>query len=270
MPPLPSHLPPPTGRLEEISNGRQPFLLPGGPRGVLLIHGLTGSPHNYTYLGVRLHQAGYTVMSPLLSGHGGTVADLERSSRADWFASARAAYLELAELCSTVFIVGISMGGLATLRLAREFGDRIRAISILVTPFQLAGWKSKYILPVLQHTPVGRIFRYARSSGVDIADSSLLLPTRQYNKTPMNIYYELKHFMFEEEECLGAVRQPLLAIYSFKDHRADPASAERLLGKIGSAYKELILLYQSYHVITLDRDRELVARSIAAFCDRWS
>ena len=43
-----------------------PFFLPGGPTGVLLIHGFTGSPPEMRLVGNYLNQRGCTVSGPLL------------------------------------------------------------------------------------------------------------------------------------------------------------------------------------------------------------
>ena len=56
-----------------ITSGAEPFLLPGGSKGVLLIHGFTGSPSEMILLGNYLYRQGYTVLGVRLAGHGKTV-----------------------------------------------------------------------------------------------------------------------------------------------------------------------------------------------------
>ena len=43
-----------------------PFVLPGGPVGVLLIHGFAASPGEMRRVGFDLHERGLTVVAPLL------------------------------------------------------------------------------------------------------------------------------------------------------------------------------------------------------------
>ena len=51
--------------------GAEPFLLPGGRHGVLLIHGFTGLPAELRLLGEHLNAQGFTVlmMMPRLQLH---------------------------------------------------------------------------------------------------------------------------------------------------------------------------------------------------------
>ncbi|MBC8075201.1 MAG: hypothetical protein H7Y32_03920, partial [Chloroflexales bacterium] len=56
--------------------GADPFDFAGGPVGLLLIHGLTGTPGEVRPMGEHLAAAGYTVRGVLLPGHGGDPAEL--------------------------------------------------------------------------------------------------------------------------------------------------------------------------------------------------
>ena len=60
------------------------FILPGGPLGVLLIHGFTGAPTEMRLLADDLHWRGMTVSAPLLPGHGTSVEEMNRSRWQEW------------------------------------------------------------------------------------------------------------------------------------------------------------------------------------------
>ncbi|MBW2258692.1 MAG: esterase, partial [Deltaproteobacteria bacterium] len=68
-----------------------PFLLPGGPVGVLLIHGFTGAPAEMRPIAEPLHAAGCTVSGPLLPGHGTRWQDMNRCRWQAWADHAEAA-----------------------------------------------------------------------------------------------------------------------------------------------------------------------------------
>ena len=55
------------------------FKLAGGKTGVLLIHGLCGTPAEVRYVAMGLARAGYTVHCPTLAGHGGSRADVVKT-----------------------------------------------------------------------------------------------------------------------------------------------------------------------------------------------
>lgn len=61
-----------------------PIMLDGGPNGLLLIHGFTGSPTEWHYFAPYFHQQDYTVAAIQLPGHGTTAADLNTKTWQDW------------------------------------------------------------------------------------------------------------------------------------------------------------------------------------------
>ena len=114
-----------------------PFSADGGPVGVLVLHGFTGSPQTVRPWAERLAEAGLTVRAPLLSGHGGDWRTLAKTGWQDWYADAERAFTELYARCDRVFVAGISMGGCLAFRLAETQGDRISGL-VVVNP-SLAG-----------------------------------------------------------------------------------------------------------------------------------
>ena len=98
----------------------RPFLYPGNGKGILLLHGFTGSVSHMRPLGDALADLGYTVMGVNLPGHAATEADMARTDATQWMAAAREALQTLRKRCDTVTVAGLSMGGLLALLLAEE------------------------------------------------------------------------------------------------------------------------------------------------------
>ena len=119
-----------------IQPGAEPFLLPGGTKGVLLIHGFTGSPSEMRLLGDYLHQLGYTVLAVRLCGHGTNVKELRETNWRHWFSTVENGYHILKGLCSKITVVGLSMGGLLSLKLAAEYP--VSKVVSLSTPIYIA------------------------------------------------------------------------------------------------------------------------------------
>ena len=101
---------------------KSPLSIAGDSRGVLCLHGITGTPFEIRPLAEALGRRGCTVLAPMLAGHGGTLGDLAASGWPDWLASAEAALDSLQARVGggPVAICGFSMGGLLALRLARH------------------------------------------------------------------------------------------------------------------------------------------------------
>ena len=60
------------------------YFMPGGRSGVLLIHGLTGTPAEMRFVANGMRDQGFTVYGMQLAGHCGDVRDLLRTTWHDW------------------------------------------------------------------------------------------------------------------------------------------------------------------------------------------
>ena len=242
------------------------FFLAGGPSGVLLIHGYTGSPTEMRWIGDYLHARGLTVSAPLLPGHGTTPEEMNRCRWTDWTAHAEAALADLRARCSLVFVGGLSMGSLLTLYLAAKHADLAGAI--LYSP---AVWTATSLI---YFTPLARHFVAFRPKPVD---SDLVDPQadRQiwcYDVDPVGAAAELLKLMLTVRRSLSKVVCPVSIIYSTRDAAIHPASAQRTFERLGAQEKQLIALSNSGHCITVDGEWEHVAQSTYDFIgshDGW-
>jgi esterase/lipase len=108
--------------LEKIVDGNAPFELkppagfPAGQqktyrRGVLLTHGLTGSPYSMRHLAAFFQQNGFRVMVVLLPGHGTQPGDLLEATWQEWAKTVAYGAYKLAEEVDEVYLAGYSIGG---------------------------------------------------------------------------------------------------------------------------------------------------------------
>src|SRR5689334_6828638 len=100
--------------------GAEPFEAEGGPVGVVLSHGFTGTPQSLRPWAEYLAAAGFTVSLPLLPGHGTRWQDLNATRWTDWYGEIERAFDRLRGRCDQVFAGGLSMGGTLVLRLAER------------------------------------------------------------------------------------------------------------------------------------------------------
>lgn len=82
------------------------------PEVVILVHDFTGSPAEMRPLADALHGEGYSVIVPVLDGHGTVREDLTSATRLTWQASVDRAIDAADRLSGTVHLVGYSLGGL--------------------------------------------------------------------------------------------------------------------------------------------------------------
>ena len=133
-----------------LMTGAEAWTHDGGPVGVLVIHGFTGSPISMRPWAEHLAAEGFTVALPRLPGHGTTWKDMSVTRWDDWYAEVDRALSSLRESCETVFVMGLSMGGSLTLRLAEKRPGDIAGI-VLVNPAVHTERKDAFLLPLLRH-----------------------------------------------------------------------------------------------------------------------
>ena len=127
-------LPPCLRTRDDVLSGAEPVVAIGGPVGVLLLHGFTGSPWEVSPLVAPLAADGFTLALPRLAGHGTCVDDLERTRWQDWLASANAALSWLQARTERVHLVGLSMGALLCLKFLRQQPHGTFASIMLLAP----------------------------------------------------------------------------------------------------------------------------------------
>jgi len=124
--------------------------LPGSKTGILLIHGLGGTPVEMRYVAQGLHRAGYTVYSCQLTGHCGTTQDLIEAKWQDWTADVVKA-LDKLKHCNQIFVSGLSAGSLLALYLAEQFPNRITGTLLFSPTLILNGWAMPWYMPYLHY-----------------------------------------------------------------------------------------------------------------------
>lgn len=92
----------------------------GGRIGVLLIHGLGGTPLELRYVANGLARQGYSVVCPQLAGHCSGEDGLKAATWQDWYKSCEDALDELRESCDFVVVGGHSTGALLAMMLSAQ------------------------------------------------------------------------------------------------------------------------------------------------------
>lgn len=233
-----------------IHPAAHPMSVDGGPVGVLLSHGFTGSPASMVPWAQHLVDHGYTVRVPRLPGHGTTWKQMNRTTWQDWYAEVDQSLTELRAVCETVVVAGLSMGGCLVLRLAEQRPDEVDGIVLVNAAVNIAD-KRLVAVPVLRHVlgSIPGIGNDIKKSGIDESG---------YDKTPLHALHSQMQMWKDVRANLGRVTQPLVFFRSVVDHVVDPSSARIVLSGISSVSRREVLLEDSYHVATLDNDADHV------------
>jgi len=244
----------------------QSFFVPGGPTGCLLLHGFTGTPHEMRFLGTTLAARGYTVSGIRLAGHCTRVEDLAATCWHDWYASALAGLQALEPHAQRVVVVGQSMGALLALELAAARPEIVAAVVVLSPALVLAHPLVRYggrVLPLVVPLLPER-HRYVGKGTSDIADPRARAESPNYRRVPLRALTELVRLQRRVRRRLPLVRQPVLVIHGRQDHTCPMANVEMLERGLGGPV-QVRVLPESFHIISVDVERERVAALVGDF-----
>jgi carboxylesterase len=236
----------------------KPFYLQGSSVGILLLHGFTSTPQSVAYVGHKIHNiTGVTLSAPLLAGHGETPLALAQTGYKDWLASAECALEVLSESCDTIIIAGLSLGGTIALNLAIRFPELVDSV------VSINGSTGIY-----QPDQVDILFAdqpkdFQRGIGSDIKH-----PDRHeicYDKIPVSTMRERFLLTCATGLMLPNLKQPILIFQSRNDHVVAPENGLRIARNVGSSKVTMQWLENSFHVATLDHDRDLIIKTVIQF-----
>lgn len=226
--------------------GAEPVLHEGGPVGVLVLHGFTGQPTSVKPWAQHLADAGLTVSVPRLPGHGTRWQDMNVTTWEDWYAEVDRAFTDLRGRCQTTFVMGLSMGGSLSLRLAEQRPDEVAGL-VLVNPAVHSERPDRFLLPIIRFVVPSfpGISNDIKKPGGDEG---------AYDKLPLKAAYSLTQLWSAVKTDIAKVDQPLLVFRSAEDHVVEPSNTAWILEHVSSTDTSEVVLADSYHVATLDND----------------
>lgn len=235
---------------------------------VLLIHGFTATPQVMQNLADHLFALGFTVSAPALAGHGGTRDKLLASTWQSWYETCEKELEKLKANHELVFVCGLSLGGILTLKLAQDHPQDIKALCCLATPIYL-NLGVRLLIPLILYTPLRWFFRYKKKSGGDIKDVSAKKNYDSIQHMPLIGIHNIMKLQKKVREGLDKKIPPTMLIHAREDSTAPFENLEFLSEKIQSSAIETVTLENSYHVITVDYDKDLVNTKVAEFFLRY-
>jgi carboxylesterase len=221
----------------------------------ILVHGFTGVPAHFRPMGEALSGAGYTVVAPLLAGHGTTIEDMAKTDRDDWIDSVRVAFESVAEDHDRIHLVGLSMGGLISIIVGAEVGAA--TISTINSPISFRD--KKIYLAGLMH-PFRPEVRWPEENPPDL-DDEVKPFYLTYPGFPTKASVGLLSISRQALRTAASVGCPALVVQSLVDETVDPRSGTKLAKAFGPG-THLVWLETSRHNSLLDRERDVIHRAV--------
>ena len=235
----------------------EPWSSDGDGVGILVLHGFTGSTKSVKPWGQALGEQGWTVRVPRLPGHGTRWQDMNITTWEDWYAEADRNLRDLRERCERVFVMGLSMGGSLSLRLAQVHGDEIDGL-VLVNPAVHTERPDRFLLPM-----VSRVIGSFPGISNDIAKEGV--DEGAYDRLPLKAAHSLSKMWSIVKQDMPRITQPMLLFRSRQDRVVEPSNAAYIMANVSSPDVTEVVLERSYHVATLDHDADLINEGSVEF-----
>lgn len=245
---------------------------------IVLFHGLSSSPLEFNFLSSQLIAAGYRVDTPTIQGYsfGGN-----STSWKTWLTDAIAHVKSLqATESKPVTLGGISLGSTLALAVASELND-ILGVLALSTTLKYNGWAVPWyrpLIPIGMALGLGDRFKYMEKDPFGIKNPQI----RAYIKRVLSsqdvsdvggLYMSLRHMHEGNQLCkhtiknLPTVSSSILTIHAVDDEIANVLNPQLVAQRSSANLVRQIYLGNSYHMITVDNERETVASEVINFLD---
>ena len=236
----------------------EPFTFEAGPRAVLLLHGFTGHSADVRMVGRFLEKKGYTSHAPIYRGHGTSPEKLIETSPEDWWEDVLQAYDHLRDLgYKEIAVAGLSMGGALGLKLANC--KPVKAVIPMCTPmfFDNEEQLTKGFLFFAKQ------YKQLEGKANDEVDKEVAL-LKERSKP---LFQQIGAFIEEINKSVDMIYAPTFVVQARNDEMINPESANFIYENIATEEKQIKWYEHSGHVITLDKERDLLHEDIWKFLE---
>ena len=246
----------------------------GGGNAVLLLHGLYGDPLQMHYLGRKLHRSGYSVRIPHIRGCSAFDTRFPRqTTRWElWLEQVKAHFEVLKRDHAQVSVVGLCTGANLALALALERSADIHTLCLYSTTLYYDGWnvtQLRFLRALAYYTPLRYLLSYPERAPYGLKDERIRrwieaqmkkggVTATGASRSPMTGVYQAERMMRYLRRNLHRVSAPALILHAKEDDTASTRSADLVESSVSSAVVRKVILHNSYHIITMDNDKDRV------------
>ncbi|MDK9857669.1 carboxylesterase [Staphylococcus equorum] len=239
----------------------KPFFFEEGNRAVLLLHGFTGNSSDVRQLGRFLQKKGYTSYAPHYEGHAAPPEEILKSSPFVWFKEALDGYDFLVEKgYDEIVVAGLSLGGCYALKLS--LNRDVKGIITMCSPMYIKTEGSMF----------DGVLEYARNFKKYEGKDETTINKEMDVFQPSETLKELQGQIQDVRDHVDEVMDPLLVVQAEQDQMINTDSANIIYNESESDEKNIKWYANSGHVITIDKEKELVFEDVYQFLESldWS
>jgi carboxylesterase len=246
------------------------FFFPGSGLSVLLIHGLTGTPYEMRYLGERLAAAGIRVLGIKLAGHAGAPEELGQVTQVNWYESVVEGFERLRAYGDPNVVIGLSMGAVLAARLAVDQREAVAGIVMLSPAFFLPFWIRVALRTIRATSGFAQQLYFHASGGSDIHDGAARRIHPGNSLLPLRAALGLIELSQQVRPKVPEIVQPALVIHGRHDHTCPfVKNVGFVMRHLGSSQKRAVTLEESFHVVTVDSEKDRVAEETLEFVSQF-
>jgi carboxylesterase len=243
---------------------------------VVLLPGLNGSRLELGQLPRYIEESGFDVSIPDILGyeHGASASSME-----SWLQQVHAFLDAKMEQYASMHLVGISMGATLSSVICSQRSD-IMSLALLSPILRYDGWSIPWYRPLLDFFYLlgFRNWEYVEREPFGLKNLDLRRRIKERFETSKvtevgsisisaKHLYEAKRLMSLALSGLPNIDSKLLVIQSIEDDACSVWSAEKILKNVKSDIRRSIWLGNSYHIVTIDNERETVLNEVVRFLD---
>lgn len=236
----------------------KPFTFEGGDRAVLLLHGFTGNSADVRMLGRFLEKKGYTCHAPIYKGHGVPPEQLVHTGPEDWWKDVMNAYQHLKDQGYEKIAVGLSLGGVFSLKLA--YTVPILGVVPMCAPMYIKSEETMY-QGILAYA---REYKKREQKSPEQIEQEMF----EFKKTPMNTLKALQDLIRDVRNNVDMIYAPTFVVQARHDEMINTDSANIIYNGVESTLKEIKWYEDSTHVITLDKQRDELHEDVYNFLEQ--
>ncbi len=252
----------------------------GRPTRLVLFHGLASSPKEFGFLTHPLRRHGVRLQAPEVPGYSAGLLD-DAAAWRDWVRAAGRCLDELeAESPESYVLGGLCTGAMLALAVAAERPrPGLSGFALLSPLFAYDGWALPWwyaLRPVAYALGIARWFsmrerepyglrnermRQLIRAQIAAGETSLAGP----GSVPLTVVRESERLSAHVRTLLPELAHPVQVQHAREDEICRLASVRQALARVPTGLLSLHVLENSYHMITADNDRHLVADRLSAF-----
>ena len=244
---------------------------------VVLLPGLCGSELEMGAIPRLLRQSGHTYAITKIPGYS---AHTGLTDYSNWIETVDQFISDLELSHQSVSLVGLRMGAVLALAVASRHNN-ILSLSLLSPVLFFDGWATPWYHPFLSlvYRLGFRNWYYKESEPFGVKNKDL----RRHIKKAVNAnsvselgaaHLPAKH-LYQSLQLVSATKKMIeditadvLMIHAIDDETASPKNPKYIAAAINSEVRRIIWLGNSYHMITVDNEREIVANEVNKFIAR--